>query len=194
MPMIKVVIPQGVQPGGKIMAQAPNGQQIQVIIPPNKHPGEELTIEYDAPNNPPNPPPPAYPGADYAADGVPQQAVPHVEPIAQKQIHAVGVQPHMGAYPNGGGQLQQQYFVGPNGQMIQAAPGMGQPTLVYDGHGGYISAYNVQMEKRFGIKTCLICGLVFLIFPLASLFVPCCPCDETIHGTTADGREFRVDR
>ena len=168
------------------MAQAPNGQQIQVIIPPNKNPGDELTIEYDEPNAVPAPPP-AYPGADYASDGMRQQAVPHVEPVAQKQIHAVGVQPHMG-------QMQQQYAVGPNGQVIQATPGVGQPTLVYDGHGGYISAYNVQMERRFGLKSGLLCVLLCVLVPPFCIVVPCCPCDETIHGNTADGRGFEIHR
>ena len=184
-------------PGGKIMAQAPNGQQIQVIIPPGKGPGEELTIEYDDPGGPPPgyaQPPPAYPGADYASDGVQQQtqqAVPHVEPIMQKQIHAVGVQPHTGAgMPVA--HMQPQYAVGPNGQMLQVTPG--QPTLVYDGHGGYISGYNIQMEKRFGIKSSLFCCVLIIIFWPAALLVPCCPCDETIRGTTQDGRQFQVQR
>ena len=179
------------------MAQAPNGQQVQVIIPPNKGPGDELTIEYEDPGHPPvqnnvPAPPPAYPGADYASDGMTQQAVPHVEPIAQKQIQAVGVQPHMGGMPQA--HMQQQYAVGPNGQLMQVSAINQQPTLVYDGHGGYIQAYNIQMEKRFGVKSGLFCCVLVLLFWPAALFVPCCPCDETIHGVTADGREFRIDR
>lgn len=43
---VKVIIPQGVGPGGKLQVQTPTGQVLPVTIPPGKYPGQEMLIEY----------------------------------------------------------------------------------------------------------------------------------------------------
>ena len=94
-----------------MLAQAPTGAEIHVIIPPGKSPGDVLTVEYDAPEAPmympqaQQVPSSAYPQPDYASDGV----------RAPQAVHQ---------YP--------QVILNPANQ-VQGPPGS---TLIYDGHGG----------------------------------------------------------
>ena len=209
MPRLEVRIPANTPPGATMVVQDPNGRQISLMIPLNRRPGEILIVDYDDGSGylpPPQPPPQSVPAEVHTYVPFPQ---PSAHLLAQQQAPPTMMTTEAAevakatAFPQASPQLQAQQQPVIHVQPIQALqpgvmsaqmPSQGNFTLVYDGHGSYIQAYNVTTEKKFGVKSSIVCLVLAFVCLPAACFVPCFPCDEVVMGHTADGRTFMLDR